>query len=202
MTARHGPGQEIGVSWLAWVFLESPAALGVAVGTALFVLLVHWRRSGRPRALVIGLLVAGALFLIQGLVETRREAGLRLLTVIEEAVRRGDAGPVSATLAPTFEAGGRDRAAFVAYVNRWLGRVRVRMLERSWPPPRVEESAGDRFVLSVRYVADLAGEYAGTLPSAWRLTFVRTAGGWRLEGVEATYIAGLRDVSWPAIDRQ
>ncbi len=190
------------MSWLTWVLLESPVALGVLLGTALFVLLVYWRRTGRPRPLVVGLVLSVALFVAQGLIETRREAGLRQLGIIEEAVLRGDARPVADTLAPTFAAGGRDRAAFVDYMNRWLGRLRVRTLDRTWPPPRVEESDGERFVLSVSYLADLAGEYAGTLPSGWRLTFVRTPDGWRLAGVEATYIAGLRDVSWSAIDRQ
>ena len=40
------------MSWITWIILESKVALAIPLGTALFVLLVHWRRGGRPRPLL------------------------------------------------------------------------------------------------------------------------------------------------------
>ena len=42
---------------LQWFFLESVAALGVVLFLVNFALLVNWRRRGKPRPLLVGLVM-------------------------------------------------------------------------------------------------------------------------------------------------
>lgn len=176
------------MGWMRWLFLESFPALAVALFLVNFFLLVYWRRSNRPRPLLIGLAAAIMLLGIQGLVVTRHEHSARALNAIvrEIPLRRIDA--LAAALAADFDGDGMDRDAFVEFAQAGLDRVRIEQLHRT----RLEivRSEGDEFVVEVVYLSDtLIGEvFDGYLKSEWEVTFVRRAGEWRIGGIRALEI--------------
>ncbi len=189
------------MTWLSWFLFESFAALAAVLGVVLFVLLVHWRRTGRSRPLLIGLAVAVLLLVMQALVVTRREHAARLLTPIERDVLASQTTALDAALTPDFTAGDLERAEFLAYARRQFQALRVRWLDR-WSL-QVNESAADRFVATATYLADIAGDaYSGSIQSRWAITFVRTPAGWRIAHIRPLHIAGLDAPRWSDLDRR
>ena len=176
------------MGWLRWLFLESFVALASVLFLANFVLLVHWRRSGRPRALLIGLASAIMLLAVQALVVTRHEHAARTLHAIvaEIPLRRVDV--LSASLTADFDCDGMDRDAFVKFAQAGLDRVRIEQLHRTLL--EVVRSQGDEFAVEVVYLSDtLIGDvFEGYLKSRWEVTFVRRAGEWRIGGIRALEI--------------
>ncbi len=188
------------VNWLSWILFESLAALGAVLGVVLFALLVHWRRSGRPRALLIGLAVAVVLFIVQALVVTQREHAARILTAIENDLVASRSDALAAALSPDF-AWDHPRGDFISYVERQLTRVDIRWVERF--RLRVSESQPDRFTVLASYRADIATPgYAGSLPSTWSLTFVRTPDGWKIIQIKPVRILGYDNPTWLGLERR
>jgi hypothetical protein len=189
------------MNWLVWFLFESLGALGAVLGVALFVLLVHWRRTGRSRPLLIGLAIAAVLLVTQALVVTQRERAARILAPIERDVVASRTTALEAALAPDFTAGDLDREQFLAFARRQFQRLRVRWLDR-WAL-QVDESQAARFVASATYVADIAGDaYAGSVQSRWAITFVRTPAGWRIANLRPLHVAGLDEPRWSDLDRR
>jgi hypothetical protein len=188
------------MGWLVWFLFESVAALSAVLGVALFVLLVHWRRTGRGRSLLVGLGAAVVLLAVQALVVTQREHADHILRPIEKDLVASHTDALDAALAPDFESGNLDHDDFVTFVRRQFQRVKVRWLDR-WAL-QVEEATADRFVVSASYTADVTGEgYVGTVQSTWSLTFVYTATGWKIGHIRPLHIAGLDNPAWENIDR-
>ncbi len=185
---------------LVWFFFESAAALGSVVGLALFVLLVYWRRTGRVRPLLIALGVGASLLLMQALVVTQREHAVRVLDRIQADLVRSRSDALVAALAPDFETDqprgpALNRKGFLDYVQRFQQRLAVRWLERA--DLCLHDRAGDRFVVSAAYVAEVAGEqFGGAFRSRWSLTFVRTPAGWMILHLHAEDIEGVPVPSW------
>jgi hypothetical protein len=189
------------MGWLTWFLFESVATLGAVLGVVLFVLLVHWRRTGQSRPLLVGLGVALTLLVIQTLVVTQREHAERILEPIEKELVASRADALAAALAPDFDADGLDRDGFLAYVRQQLQSVKVRWLER-WALQLAEADA-ERFVATATYSADVAGySYVGSMQSVWALTFVRTSDGWKIAAIRPLNIAGLENPTWGSIDRR
>jgi hypothetical protein len=187
------------MNWVTWFLFESVAALGAVLGIVLFVLLVHWRRSGRPWPLLIGLGVAAVLLVVQALVVTQREWAARMLDPIEKDLVASRTAALAATLAPDFETGGLDGDRFVAFVRRELQSTKMRWLDR-WGL-QLQESAADRFVVTTNYSADVTtGGYSGSIPSTWSITFVRTAAGWKIACIRPLHIAGVDTPTWEDLD--
>ncbi len=184
------------MAWVVWVLFESRAALAALLGVVLFVLLVHWRRSGRPRPLLLGLAAAVLLLVVQALVVTKREHARRILSAIEQDIVASRTTALAAALAPDFDFP-EGRAGFLELVDHELARIDVRYLERWWL--RVERDEGERFTVVVEYSADIAGVYAGTFQSGWELTFVNTADGWRVQQIRPRHLAGMGNVNWSSI---
>ena len=92
------------MEWVTWLLFESVAALGSVLGLVLFALLVHWRRSGQVRPLLLGLGVAAALLLVQVLVVTRREHAGRILAAIERDIVAARTAALEAALRQTSRA--------------------------------------------------------------------------------------------------
>lgn len=187
------------MAWLTWLLFESLTGLAIALAVVLFVLLVWWRRTGRPRPLLIGLAVAVVLLSLQQAVTTQREHATRLMTRVERAIIEARARDLAPLLAPDFRAGERGREEFVAYVADWMQRVKVRWLHRE--NPHIEESTGDAFTLVVGYLGDVQSDYGGTIQSRWRIRFARTAAGWQIVGIEPISIAGTDATTWSGIGR-
>lgn len=187
------------MDWLVWLLFESPGALAAVLGTALFVLLVYWRRRGRARPLLVGLAVAVVLLVVQALVTTRREHAGRILAAVEADIVQARTDALAEALAADFAASGMDRAAFLAYVRGKMEVVDVRWLDRQ--SLRVEQSGGARFAVSVGYLADAAGEYGGSIPSRWWIEFARTPAGWRIVHIRCLRLAWLEAPTWADLDR-
>jgi hypothetical protein len=190
------------MTWLTWILFESLPALGAALGVALFVLLVLWRRGGSSRPLLIGLAVAAILLLVQTVVVTQREHAIRVLDVIERDVLEARTAGIVAQLAPSFEWQPlRPDESFAAFAERQFDRVRIQWIDR-WLV-RVVASQADRFTARVSYTAGVAtGGYSGPLQSAWDFTFVRTADGWKIQRIEPRELAGRANPEWSAIQRR
>ena len=188
------------VDAFVWFFFESAAALGSVVGLALFVLLVYWRRTGRGRPLLIALGAGAFLLLVQALVVTQREHAVRWLDRIQVDLVRSRSDALAAALAPDFETdqprgAALNREAFLDYVQRFQQRLAVRWLERA--DLRLHDRAGDRFVVSAAYVAEVVGEQlGGAFRSRWSLTFARTPAGWMILHLHAEDIEGVPVPSW------
>ena len=187
------------LSWLSWFLFESFAALAAVLFTANFVLLVHWRRGGQVRPLLIGLVTALVLLALQAAVVTRREHAIRVLTLIENDIIRARTDALAASLSPAFDADRMDSAEFIAFVNRQYKSVKVRGVRRA--QLIFQESLADLFTIEVSYQADISAEaYSGWFPTRWRITFARSASGWLIRLIQPTYIAGVPNPSWNQID--
>ena len=181
---------------VVWLFFESLPALAAVLVTALFVLLVYWRRSGHVRPLLIGLAVALVLLIVQALVVTKRERAGRILDAIVADLIKSRTGALAAALAPDFRSAGRNRDEFIAYVAERLQTTQVRWADRTRLVIEAPES--DRFVARANYVAQAtSGGFAVTLPSEWTFTFVRTPQGWKIHDIECVRIEGLSESEWP-----
>lgn len=187
---------------LAWLFLESPLALGALSALVLFWLLVHWRRGGSRRPLLCGLAVCGALLIAQALIETTREQVGRVMARIEGDILLGRAGALQASLAPGFvtDLGGGpvDRIAFVAYAKGWLERVAVSSLTRT----ELKATPGDdgRLEVQLSYLAHVRyRDYVGLHPSSWRIRFAREGGELRIVEIEPVSIGGAIGAGWAAL---
>jgi hypothetical protein len=175
------------VDTLVWVVLESTITLAVILALANFFLLVHWRRSGRPRPLLIGLAVAVVLLALQALIVTRREHAASTLKRIETDLLASRVEALDRALATDFEAGHMNHERFVDFARRQLAVVEIHWLRRTGP--RVEQSQKDRFSISVGYTADVTAHgYVGPVGSRWTITFVREVGKWRIGRIDPPMI--------------
>jgi hypothetical protein len=167
------------MGWMRYVFLESAMALSVPVAIVLFVLLVWWRRGGSPRPLMIGLAIAGLLFVVQLAVETRRETAIRILKPIEAEVLTAQVDALAASLSDNFQCEGKSAGEFVDFCRERLRAFRVSWLRNS--EITVIRSERDRFVIRARYQADVrGGELSGVLGTTWEVGFERSADGWKI----------------------
>lgn len=191
------------MDWLIWIMFESAVALAAVLGTVLFALLVYWRRGGSPRPLLIGLVVLLVLLILQPLVVTRREHAGRIMSAIEQDIVAARTDALAAALAPGFHAGRRDADAFVAFVRAKMQQIDVHWLERqSLRLEPLDSPTSDCFAVSVGYLADVANEYEGTIPSRWQIEFTRTPAGWKISTIHCLRLAWLENPTWTEIDRR
>ncbi len=179
----------------AWVLVESLPVLGLLLFLVNFVLLVHWRRSGRAQPLLITLLVSVVLLSVSFAVETRRETAKRILDAIATDVRFGRVAALDGTLSPDFEAPPMDRATFLDAVRNELRRTKVLWNRRT----RFVYEPGDdeRFRVKVTYLSQLlTDEFGGPLKTRWEIVFRRIAGDWRIETIEPPTIDGITFRGW------
>lgn len=184
-----------------WLLLESPAALGTLLGLVNFGLLVHWRRGGRARPLVIGLATAAGLLGIQAAVVTQREAAAGWLARIERDLRHGRVAVLDEALALEFRAGAMNRDDFVAQVRDQLRRLAILTVYRT--ELRVESQSTERFVAHAAYLAEikLDSQFSGFLRSRWQLMFVSTPAGWRIETIHPPEIENTQFEDWSRVWR-
>ncbi len=188
------------MTWFTWIFLESALALGAVSGTALFFLLVYWRRGGSVQPLLIGLGVSVVLFAVQALVTTQREHAAGVMQAIEDDLVDAQTAALGQYLAPQFTAGNRDRREFLDHVSARLKQIDIRWLDRK--SLKIIESSGDTFAVAVGYFAHVTGEYGGTVPSVWRIEFTRTPDGWLISQIDCLKLAWMENPTWEQIDRQ
>jgi len=183
------------VETVTWLVFESQVALAAALLPVIFGLLVYWRRSGRRRPLLLGLIAAGALFALQEIVVTRREQATRVLTEIEKDVVSAQTARLAAALAPEFRAGKMDRDEFVEFVRHQYRRVRVEEVSRG--KVEVIRSSKREFVVRANYRADVMTDwFRGLVTSGWQITFVQTEEGWRIKAAEPLHIGGVERPGW------
>jgi hypothetical protein len=188
------------VDTLIWVLFESIVALGVILALVNFFLLVYWRRSGQPRALLIGLAASLILLVVQSLVVTKREHAAAILQKIEADLLAARVEALDRALSTGFQAGSRDHDGFVEFARRQLKLVKIHWLRRS--SPQVEQSQEDRFVVSVGYLADVTVEgFVGTVRSRWRITFAREGDQWRIETIDPPQIEQHQYRDWRQVGR-
>lgn len=182
---------------LQWFFLESTAALGVTVFIALFWLLVHWRRSGNVRPLLIGLAVSIVLLIIQALVTTQREHADQILGRIERDVRQARSSALAEALAPDFISVSLKRDPFLALVNERLQHIAIRWLHRT----SLElEPEGAGFVARAGYLAEVSFDNdAGGFASQWTFHFAQRDGRWRITAIDLPKIANRSFNDWTEV---
>jgi len=182
--------------WLTWLLFESPLALGILLFVVVFALLVHWRRTGRPRAFLVGLVLAAALMGVQAAVVTQREHADRVMRVVELAVRSGRVEPLARSLSAGFYAADMDRDAFVELTRAFMNEVRVRTLTRSPRTIELTDSRSDRFTVRIGYFAIVESrDFDRPLPSSWSITFSRESNAWTISEIEPITV-NHRAVKW------
>ena len=194
------------MEWIVWLFLESTGALAALLGVVLFVLLVHWRRGGRPRPLLIGLGLVVLLLAVQTLVVTRREHAARTMNRVTTDLLLSKTDALAAALAPSFSVADADgytldRDEFVALVADQLQATDIRWVECTGL--ELTRGEGEQFAVSVSYWAEVVThDFSRALRSRWAITFRRTPEGWKITDIQPEHIDGLIDPSWRGIDRQ
>lgn len=185
-----------------WLFLESLPALVALVGTAWFVLLVYWRRTGRAQPLLVGLGVGVALLALQAAITTRRETAAQVLGQLEDAVVHANMPAFEALLAPDFNTGtangpALDRAAFLTWVHARMDQIDVVWINRG--AIELADTAPDHFSVHVSYTAEarLGRESSGTFPSRWLFVFERRPGDtWAIQQLQAESVALVKTPRW------
>ena len=175
------------VDFLVQLLFESRLMLGGCLAVMLFVLLVYWRRTLKPRPLLIGLAIAVVLLIVQAAVVTRWEHADRIMTRIETAVLASQPEAIVAALSGRFHIAETnwDGEEFLDRVRRYMQAVDVRTLTRR--TLEIEENDADRFQIYVSYWADVSTrDFAGGLLSRWLIRFVRDDDGWRIISIEPT----------------
>ncbi|MBU0640838.1 MAG: hypothetical protein KKB50_18385 [Planctomycetes bacterium] len=186
------------MQWLIWFLFESAATLAGALGLVCFWLLVHWRRSGRPRPLQTGLAVGVLLLIIQGLVVTRRERAGEILDRIETDLVAGRTAALDAALVPGFQAGRMNRAAFLSYVERQLQAVDIELIRRT--SLHVADSRADMFMVDTAYQADVAMDmFTGLVRSQWTITFAQTGTDWQISAIAPPRIERIQYPDWQSV---
>lgn len=181
--ALHRP-REKSLETLRWVFLESTWALAGVLGIALFFLVVHWRRSGSVRPLLVGLGVAAALLIVQMVVVTPRERVAAVLHDVELDVLEGRTGRLARLLAPDFHALDMGPTEFVQFVRGRMEVIKVRALRQT--DLKLVTATPSRIVADADYSASVVtSDFTGEFPSHWRVTFERAPDGWRIADVVA-----------------
>jgi hypothetical protein len=175
------------VDFLVRLLFESTLMLGGCLAVILFVLLVYWRRTLKPRPLLIGLALTAVLLIVQAAVVTRWEHADRIMKRIEAAVLASQPEPIEATLSERFHIAetGWDRADFIKIVRSYMSRVDVHSLSRRALEVTAEQP--DSFQIYISYLADASTrDYRQAGLSRWRIRFVREADGWRIVSIEPT----------------
>ncbi|MFO0837133.1 MAG: hypothetical protein U1D55_01295 [Phycisphaerae bacterium] len=180
---------------LTWFFLESRVALLITGFLVNFFLLVAWRRGGSVRPLLVGLTLWLVLLATESLVVTQRETAGDTLTRIENDLLAGRVTALDASLAPGFSSENLDRRSFVETARVLLTRVRIMWCQRV--ELNVTPQDNNHFVVNAAYFSNISVDsYGGGVRSLWKLTFVRTPDGWRIERVDLPEIEGERMRSW------
>lgn len=173
---------------IEWLFLESPAALAGVAFVTLFTLLVVWRRHNKPRPLQIALPVFVALFVLQALVTTPREAVLTILGGIEQDMLRARTSSLEAALADNFAAGGMDRTALVELVKVWQQRLTFHTVTRT---ASETHRRGERVEAVVAYLTHLRDkDFSGFHRSRWRVEFEFRDGRYQIVTVDPLAVDG------------
>lgn len=187
-------------NWLRWIFLESPAALGVLCFLGLFFLLVRWRRGGGVRPLLWAAGITAALFLVQSLVVTLREHALAILGPVERDLERGRTAALSQAMSRSFRSAGRDANQFLDLANERVHSLRVNRIANRGV--EVLDSGPDRFRISAAYTCDVnVREASGNVPSRWEFEFVNEDGQWKISAIRPTWILTFGNVDWDTITR-
>ena len=163
--------------------------LGGGLAVILFVLLVHWRRTLKPRPLQIGLAIAVVLLIVQAAVVTRWEHADRIMQRIEAAVLASQPEPIEATLSEHFHIAetGWDRADFIRIVRSYMSWVDVHSLSRR--KLEVTRNEPESFQIYISYFADAStSDYRHVGLSRWLIQFAHEADGWRIISIEPTQL--------------
>ena len=170
---------------LSWLLFESKLGLGAILVVAMFILLVHWRKTLKPRPFLIGLGLSLVLLIVQNVVVTRREQADHTMREIETAVLESRPDGIRPFLAGRFRISENnwDADDFVGEVGDWMRVVDVRTLSRR--ALRIESSSDDEFQIYVSYMADVSHRsYSGTTLSRWAITFVPDDDAWRISEIK------------------
>jgi hypothetical protein len=181
---------------LTWLFLESPAALGTCLGLMLFGLLVYWRRTLKPRPLLVGLAVTIVLLLVQKVVVTQREHAGLILDAIQSDLLASRSDAIERSLHDPFTAGRMDREDFLRLVREKLRTVRIITLARSALVVTKREPAA--FEVKAAFASRVnVGEFGRyPIPTSWMLRFERQGERWTIRQIEPISLGGRGGVSW------
>jgi hypothetical protein len=181
---------------LTWLFFESPAALGACLGLMLFGLLVYWRRTLKPRPLLVGLAIALVLLIVQKVVVTQREHAGLILDSIQADLLASRADAIERSLHDPFSAGRMDRDEFLRLVREKLRTVKIITLSRS--ELAVTKREAGAFEVEAAFVSRVnigeLGQYP--IPTRWMLRFVQDGERWKIRQIEPISLGGRAGVSW------
>lgn len=184
------------MTWLTWIFGESPRALAALLFPLAFFTLVWWRRGGSSRPFLAVLVLTPILFALQSWVETRREIAARLLTALENDTVAGRTEILARLTSNGFSAGELRRAEFLDLAEARLKSHAITAIER-FSCEQISASA-DRFAVRCRY--RIFGSFGSVGPGGFGCTvefeFSRDGQEWKLSSIPPPTIATMQFRSW------
>ncbi|MBU0616192.1 MAG: hypothetical protein KKI02_00595 [Planctomycetes bacterium] len=190
------------MDFLVQLLFESRLMLGGCLAVMLFVLLVYWRRTLKPRPLLIGLAIAVVLLVVQAAVVTRWEHADQIMKRIEAGVLASQPEAIAPALSGRFHIAETnwDDQEFLDRVRQYMQAVDVRTLTRR--ALEIEENDADQFQIYVSYWADISTrDSAGGLLSRWRIVFVAEEHGWRIISIEPTQMDRTTVRGWKGLPK-
>jgi hypothetical protein len=181
------------------LLFENAILLLVLLVAIQFVIIAIWSRVRSrywARTVWVGFALLVALPLLSSLVATPRERVIGLCRKLAHLVDRGDVDAIAPHLAETFRVEHLGKSEFLVRAEQRLSHYRVdnpslRHFETVFPSDGAAEVVFDA-TCTVRSV----DQFAGRLPSRWRVRMVEEDGRWRLLEVEAlpTPLSPIRDL--------
>lgn len=171
---------------MSFIF-ERPWLVGLVLAVVVVVMARRWavvgtRAAARDAWVTLGLAIG--LLVLNVAIVTPRERITAICHELAAAAEAGDVQVIRGYVADSFTAAGVDRAAFMDQVESTLTRYHLEEA-KVWSLDVVigpSDTATAEFFGGARVIA--ADAFLDQVFARWRLTFVRTAAGWRVSRVE------------------
>lgn len=177
-----------------WLLFENRVALAVGWGLLIFVLAVCWARlrtKASGRFVLVAVLMAPMLLAVSTFVVTPREQIQALCRSLAQHVEANRPDALAGFLADDFQSDELDRDRLIQLLSSSLTRYQVRHSRVDADDVTIEPDGS--WTVEVAASCEVSGgsEFAGRLPTRWRLTLRHGADGLRIVEAKPIPVAPL-----------
>ena len=164
------------------VFGEPTYTYGILAiaGIVLFVRWYYGRTRGKALAIAIPIVLAGVVMLCDRLVETDREQIVAATEALagEFSAGGGRFAVLQRTLADGYRGYGGDKADVLELARSQRASREIQSVSVSEPRLKI---TGKHAEMDVTSVIHLGGRFSGTYALAWKVFWIKTPAGWRID---------------------